>query len=125
MYTIIALYPDPDAKSQLIRKNPDDGKDWRQEKGTTEDEIAEWHHWFNGHEFEQAPGDAKRQGSLTCYSPWGCKKSDMSEQQQELLNNSNPYSVILKNWEGYEIPQLFCFRKWYFFLKGVPSLLIT
>ena len=46
------LWP-PDVKSQLIGKDPDAGKDWRQEKGTVEDEIVGWHHWFNGHEFEQ------------------------------------------------------------------------
>ena len=51
------LWP-PDAKSWLIRKDPDAGKDWRQEeKGTTEDEMVGWHHWFNGHEFEQALGE--------------------------------------------------------------------
>ena len=45
----------PGVKSQLIRKDPDAGKDWRQEeKGMTEDEMVGWHHWLNGHEFEQA-----------------------------------------------------------------------
>ena len=44
-----------------MKKDPDAGKDWRQEKGTTEDEMAGWHHWLNGHEFEQAPGDGERQ----------------------------------------------------------------
>ena len=49
------LWP-PDAKHQLIGKDPDAGKDWRQQKkGTTEDEMVEWHHWLNGHKFEQAP----------------------------------------------------------------------
>ena len=49
------LWP-PDVKSQLTRKDPDAGKDWRQEeKGTTEDEMVEWHHQLHGHEFEQAP----------------------------------------------------------------------
>ena len=48
----------PDAKSQLIRKDPDSGKDWRQEeKGMTEVEMVGWHHWLNGHEFEQALWD--------------------------------------------------------------------
>ena len=42
----------PDAKSQLIDKEPDAGKDWRQEKGTTEDEMVGWHQRLNGHEFE-------------------------------------------------------------------------
>ena len=47
----------PNVKNWLIGKDPDAGKDWGQEeKGTTEDEIAGWHHWVNGHEFEQAPG---------------------------------------------------------------------
>ena len=50
------LWP-PDAKNWLIGKDPDAGKDWRQkEKGTTEDEMVGWHHWLDGHEFEQAPG---------------------------------------------------------------------
>ena len=66
------LWP-PDVKSWLTGKDPDAGKDWRQkEKGTTEDEMVGWHHWLNGHEFEQAPGDGKGQGSLVCCSPWGC-----------------------------------------------------
>ena len=64
------LWP-PDAKSQLIGKDPDAGKDWGQEvKRVTEDEMAGWHHWLNGHEFEQTPGDSEGQGSLVCCSPW-------------------------------------------------------
>ena len=55
----LTLWP-PDVKSQLIRKDPDGGKYWRQEeKGMTEDEMVGWHHWLNGHEFEQAPGNGK------------------------------------------------------------------
>ena len=65
----------PDTKSQLIRKGPDSGKDWRQEqKGITEYGMVGWHHQLNGHEFEQALGDAERQGSLACCRPWGCKE---------------------------------------------------
>ena len=60
------LWP-PDVKNWLTGKDPDAGKDWRQEKGMTEVEIAGWHHWLNGHEFEQAPGDGKGQGSLACF----------------------------------------------------------
>ena len=64
----------PDVKSQLIRKDPDAGKDWRQEKkGTTEDEMVGCYHWFSGHEFELAPGDGDRHGSLVCCNPWGYK----------------------------------------------------
>ena len=66
--------------SQIIRKDPDAGKDWRQEKGTTGNEIIGWHHWLNGHEFEKAPGDGEGQGSLVCYSPWGLKEWDTIEQ---------------------------------------------
>ena len=70
----------PDAKDWLIVKDPDAGKDWRQEeKGTTEDEMVGWHHWFNGPEFEQAPGVGKGQGSLACCSPGGCKESNTTE----------------------------------------------
>ena len=62
-----------DAKSQLIGKDPDAGKDWRQEeKGVTEDEMVGWHHWFNGHEFEQTQGHSEGQESLAWYSSWGC-----------------------------------------------------
>ena len=69
----------PDVKSRLIGKDPDAGKDWRQkEKGETEDEMVGWHHWLNGHEFEQTLGDGEGQGSLACCSPWGCKDSDMT-----------------------------------------------
>ena len=61
-------------------KDPDAGKDWRQEeKGTTEDKMVGWHHWLNEHEFEQAPGVGDGQGSLACCSPWGCKELDMTE----------------------------------------------
>ena len=56
------------------------GKGWRQEKRSTEDEMVGWHHRFNEHEFEQAPGVGDGQGSLVCYSPWGHKESDMTEQ---------------------------------------------
>ena len=88
------LWP-PDAKSQLIRKDPDAGKDWRQEKkGTTEDEIVGWHHQLNGHEFEQAPKVGDGQGSLACCSPWGCKESDTTG-QLNWLNYLLIYSTSL------------------------------
>ena len=61
----------PDAKGWLIGKGPDAGTDWRQEKRTTEDEMVGWHHWLNGHEFEQTQGDGDGQGSLVCCSSWG------------------------------------------------------
>ena len=65
------LWP-PDEKNWLIGKDPDDGKDWRQEeKGTTEDETVGWHHRLDGQEFEQTLGVGEGQGGLACCSPWG------------------------------------------------------
>ena len=69
----------PDAKSELIGKDPDVEKDWGQEeKGETEDEMVEWYHRLNGREFEQTLGDSEGQGSLECCSPWGRKELDMT-----------------------------------------------
>jgi len=69
----------PDAKSWLIGKDSDAGKDWGQEeKGTTENDMVGWHHWLNGHEFEQTLGDSEEQGSLACCSPRGHKESDVA-----------------------------------------------
>ena len=89
------LWP-PDVKSQLTEKDPDAGKDWRQEeKRMTEDEMVGWYHWLNGHEFEQAPGDGEGQGSLACCSPWGRKESDTIEQM-----NNNKYSLCYMIFPG-------------------------
>ena len=65
-----------DAKNWLTGKDPDAGKDWRQEKGMTEDEMVGWHHRLYGHEFEQAPRVSGGQGSLECCSQWVHKESD-------------------------------------------------
>ena len=84
------LWP-PDVKTWLIGKDTGAGKDWRQEeRGTAEDEMAGWHHRFEGHEFEQALGVGDGQGGLACYSPWGHKQLDMTER----LNWSE-----LKHWK--------------------------
>ena len=81
------LWP-PDAKSWLTAKDPDAGKDWGQEeKGTTEDEMVGWHHWLNGHEFEETSGDGGGQGSLACCIPWGPKVLGTTEW---LNNNQQP-----------------------------------
>ena len=70
----------PDANNWLLLgKDPDAGKDWRQEKWTTEDEMVGWHHRHNGHEFEQAVRAGDRQGSLECCSLWGHKELDTTE----------------------------------------------
>ena len=80
------LWP-PLAKNWLIGKDPDAGKNWRQEeKGTIEDEMVGWHHRLNGHEFEQALGVGDGQGGLACCSPLGCKHSDTTELSWTELN---------------------------------------
>ena len=79
------LWP-PDLKKWFIGKDPDAGKDWRQEeKGMTEDEMVWWYHWLDGREFEQALGVGDGQGSLECCSAWDHKESDMTKQ----LNSNN------------------------------------
>ena len=70
----------PDAKSQLIRKDPDAGQHWRQEeKGTTEDEMTGWHHGLDGCQSEWTPGGGDGKGGLACCDSWGHKESDMTE----------------------------------------------
>ena len=91
------LWPS-DAKSWLIGKDPDVGKDWRQEeKGTTNDEMVGWHHRLNGHESEQTWGDGEGQGSLACCSPWGHNESDTTER---LNNNNNHRSINVKQFQN-------------------------
>ena len=90
------------ANSWLIGKDPDAEKYWGQEeKGVTEDEMVGWHHRLNGHEFEQTPGDSEGQGSLVCYSPWGCKELNTTKR----LDNKVAFISLLR------IPCTFCFDK--------------
>ena len=93
----------PDVKSWLFGIDSDGGKGWRQvEKGMIENEMVEWHHWLNGHEFEQALEDGEGEGRLACCSPWGHKESDMTER----LNNK----LVLKHKKNW-----ICFRgNWVF-----------
>ena len=73
------LWP-PHAKSWLIGKDSDAGRDWGQEeKGMTEDEMAGWHHGLDGCESEWTPGDGDGQESLACCDSWGRKESDTTE----------------------------------------------
>ena len=73
------LWP-PHAKSEVIGKESDAGRDWRQEeKGTTEDEMAGWHHQLDACEFERTPGVGDGQGGLVCCDSWGHKQSDTTE----------------------------------------------
>ena len=84
----LTLWP-PDANSWLTGKDPDSGKDWGQEKKrVTEDELVRWHHWFNGHEFQQTLGEVKYGEAWR--APWGSKELDMTD-----WLNSNNYGKIL------------------------------
>jgi len=72
----------PAMNSQLIGKDLNAGRDWRQkEKRGTEDGMAGWHHWCNGHKLGQTPGDGEGQRGLACCSPWGHEESDMSGEE--------------------------------------------
>ena len=78
------LWP-PDAKSWLFWKDPDAGRDWGQEeKGTTEDEMAGWHHWLDGHVFGKTPRVGDGQGGLECCNSWDRKELDMTERLNRL-----------------------------------------
>ena len=89
------LWP-PYAKSWLIGKYSDSGRDLGQEeKGTTEDEMAGWHHRLDGHEFEFTPGVGDGQGGLVCCDSWGCKESDTTEWLNWLGTNLNKSHVWL------------------------------
>ena len=72
------LWP-PHAKTWLIGKDSDAGRDWGQEKGTTESEMAGWHHWLDGRESGWTPGVGDGQGGLACCDSWGCKELDTTE----------------------------------------------
>ena len=92
----LVLWP-PHAKSWLIRKDSDAGRDWRQEEeGTTEDEMAGWHHWLDGHEFEWTPGDGHGQGGLAC---WGCKEPLAIHGVAKSQTQLNDWTEL--NWKQY------------------------
>ena len=108
------LWP-PDVKSWLIEKDPDAGKDWRQEeKGMTEDEMVGWHHWLNTHESDQTLWDSGRQGSLVSCSPWGRKESDMTQ----WLNNWTELRVFEYLSEMPNATRLY-FKTHFYFLRGM------
>ena len=81
------LWP-PDVKSRLIWKDPDAGKDWRQEKGTTGDKMVGWHHRLDRHEFGQTLWAVDGQGSLMCCSPWGRKELDTTKRLNWILSHT-------------------------------------
>ena len=85
----------PHVKSWLIGKDSDAGRDWGQEeKGMTEDEMAGWHHWLDGHEFEWTPGVVDRQGGLACCDSWGRKESDTTEWLNWTCSNPDYFEAI-------------------------------
>ena len=86
----------PHAKSWLIGKDPDAGRDWGQEeKGTIEDEMAGWHHRLYGHEFEWTLGVGDGQGCQACCDSWGCKELDTTERLNWLTEQRMPESQLL------------------------------
>ena len=90
----------PHVKSWLTGKDPDTGRDWGQEeKGTTEDEMAGWHHWLNGHEFEWTLGVGDGQGGLECCDSWGREESDTTEWLNWLTDwwQLEPYKMYFFN----------------------------
>ena len=90
------LWP-PHVKSWLIEKDSDAGRDWGQEeKRTTEDKMAGWHHQLDGCESEWTPGVGNGQGGLACCDSWGRKELDMTEQLNWTeLNWMGPDAMIL------------------------------
>ena len=90
------LWP-PDVKNWFIGKDPDAGKEWKQEeKGMTEDEMVGLNHWLNGQGFGWTPGVGDGQGGLVSCSLWGCKELDMSEQLNwtEIRHSSGCYYYL-------------------------------
>ena len=109
------LWP-PDAKSWLIWKDPDAGKDWGQEeKGMTEDEMVGWHHWLEGYGFGWTLGVGDGQGGLVCCSSWGCKELDTTER----LNWTELSACILSS-PTYQLFHLNSFIG----IKGFPDSLV-
>ena len=95
----------PHAKSWLIGKDFDAGRDWGQEKkGTTEDEIAGWHHWLDGRESEWTPGVGDGQGGLACCDSWGRKELDTTEWLNWLTELNLPWFMDLT----FQVPIQYC-----------------
>ena len=95
------IFLPPHAKNWLIGKDPDAGRDWGQEKGMTEDEMAGWHQQLGGHAFEWTPGVSDGQGGLACCDSWGGKESDTTER----LNWTDCIEIglILVCWPHYQL----------------------
>ena len=111
------LWP-PHAKSWLIGKDSDAGRDWGQEeKGTTEDEMAGWHHWLNRCESEWNPGVGDGQGGLEYCDSWGHKESDMAEWLNwtgDFCKTFGPYLKSLEIWSHPKHPQAYVIHATWF-----------
>ena len=121
----LILWP-PHAKSWLIGKDPDAGRDWGQEaKGMTEDEMAGWHHWLNGYEFGWTPGVGDGQGGLACYDSCGHKESDTTEQLNWTDIHVNiylwPFPFTQRTWFFINLFSLFSFSIIMVFSSGTLS----
>ena len=109
------LWP-PHAKSWLIRKDPDAGRDWEQEeKGMTKDEMVGSHHRLDGHEFEWTPGVCDGQGGLACCDSLGCKELHTNEWLNWTELNWIPIflNLVLRHWRGENIPKLLLWGQHY------------
>ena len=96
----LVLWP-PNGNSWLTGKDPNAGNDWKQKKGTTEDEMVGWRHWLSGHQFEQALWAVDGQRSLACCSPWGHKEADTTERLNWAECDVNiSYSIRLCMWQN-------------------------
>ena len=115
------LWP-PHAKSWLIGKDSDAGRDWGQEeKGTTEDEMTGWHHRLDGLEFEWTPGDGNGQGGLACCDSWGRKESDTAEWLDWTELNWDKYQYICL---GITWPQSPLVLKWLYFSFSMCAAIV-
>ena len=117
----LILWP-PNMNKWLIGKDPGAGKDWRQEKGMTEDEMVGWYHWLDGHKFDKAPRIGDGQGTLACCSRWGRKELDMTDRLNWLTDivqdlsasskiNCNTHTHKHKN-KSADIKSAFCCFIW-------------
>ena len=85
---------------EMMGKDPDVEKDWGKETGMTEDEMVGWHHWLNGHEFEQTQGDSEGQGILACCSAWDCRvECDLDWTTTIEMRQPHVQYIFLKSYE--------------------------
>ena len=111
----LILWP-PDAKNWLIWKDPDAGKDWKQEKGMTEGEMVGWCHWLSGHEFEQAPGDGEGQGSLAAVYGVTESRIQLSDRTTKMKSSDKQASSLSIYLFLYQLCWQWCWEKGVFII---------